>query len=93
MSGWSERSGPQHPDTLRAMIKLSHTHYALDDFLASKVLLEEAEKGLRGTLGPGHPDTLRALAQLGHTLLAIGDLEGARAVDEELKKRQTSSEP
>jgi len=65
--------GPNHPDTLEAMLKLARALVGAGDRTSGRALSEQALAATIATLGPDSPATLAARGQHGRVLLRVGD--------------------
>jgi uncharacterized protein (DUF2267 family) len=75
--------GPEHPDTLTAMVNLASTLWAQGELGAARALKEQVLEACRRLLGPEHPDTTIAAWNYWLTLRAAGEQEAAARVFEE----------
>ena len=76
--------GPEHPDTLRAMVDLAEV---LSDEKALTLHRQIVDARLHA-LGPQHPDTLNAEAAIAWDLCNLGRLEEAQALFERVNEAQ-----
>jgi hypothetical protein len=77
-------SGPEHPDTMTAMLNLASTLWAQGELKEARKLQEQVLEALRRLLGAEHPATLTAMNNLAQTLKAQGELKEARKLQEQV---------
>ncbi len=65
---WTERLGPDHPDTLAAATELAHAYRDRGHPADARALVEDTLARRRRVLGEDHPDTLRSASDLAATL-------------------------
>jgi tetratricopeptide (TPR) repeat protein len=62
---WRRKQGPDHPETLTALINVAMFYQAQGQFAKAEPLLIQALEGNRRLLGPEHPEIARLLFDLG----------------------------
>ncbi|MFE0357738.1 FxSxx-COOH system tetratricopeptide repeat protein [Streptomyces nigra] len=80
---WTERLGPDHPDTLNSGYNLASNLFELGEYAQAKEVDQDVWERRCRVLGMDHPDTIRSAHQLAADLCDLGDFAGARALDEQ----------
>ncbi|MGW5032039.1 FxSxx-COOH system tetratricopeptide repeat protein [Streptomyces nigra] len=80
---WTERLGPDHPDTLNSGYNLASNLFELGEYAQAKDVDQDVWERRCRVLGMDHPDTIRSAHQLAADLCDLGDFAGARALDEQ----------
>ncbi len=88
---WSEKLGPDHPDTLSSMANLAISYRAAGKLDLALPLLEESLKRRQATLGPDHPETLISMSNLALGYDSAGKLDLALPLFEETLNRRKAS--
>lgn len=84
---WSDRLGPDDPDTLQAAHLLAFALSELGHHQEARELDEDILARRHQRLGENHPDTIRSAINLGHRLRALGDVQEARDLNEDILAR------
>jgi eukaryotic-like serine/threonine-protein kinase len=91
---YAQHCGPDHLDTLRSMLCLATSYYALGRYADALKLDEETLALMKAKLGPDHPDTLISMNNLANTYAALGRYADAFKLREEtLALRKARSGP
>ncbi|MFF0304752.1 FxSxx-COOH system tetratricopeptide repeat protein [Streptomyces sp. NPDC004562] len=80
---WTDRLGPDHPDTLHSGYNLASNLFELGEYAQAREVDQDVWHRRCSVLGMDHPDTIRSAHQLAADLCDLGDFAGARALDEE----------
>jgi serine/threonine protein kinase/tetratricopeptide (TPR) repeat protein len=80
---WTERLGPDHPETLGSMNNLANSYADLGRHTAALKLREETLGLQKAKLGPDHPDTLTSMHNLAQSYAHLGRHAEARKLREE----------
>ncbi len=81
--------GPDHPETLLALLNLAVAIVDRGELRAARRLQEKVLDTSQRTLEPGHPVVLSAASNLAATLSAEGDHASARALEEMVVEMST----
>jgi tetratricopeptide (TPR) repeat protein/tRNA A-37 threonylcarbamoyl transferase component Bud32 len=80
---YAERSGPDHPDTLKSMNNLANSYADLGRLAEALKLREETLALQKAKLGPDHPETLRNMNNLAVSYIELGRHAEALQLHEE----------
>jgi eukaryotic-like serine/threonine-protein kinase len=80
---YTERLGPDHPETLRSMVNLATSYYALGRRGDALKLREESLAARKRVLPADHPDTLSSMVNLSTSYFALGRHHDALKLHEE----------
>jgi tetratricopeptide (TPR) repeat protein len=70
LSGYQERLGTEHPETLRSLRRLATCLQKLGKYTEAEQMFRQTLEGSRRLLGDVHPDSVRALSNLAVNLRA-----------------------
>jgi eukaryotic-like serine/threonine-protein kinase len=76
--------GPEHPKTLKSMMRVGWVAYAVGNYRDAEAFLNQALEAQRRVLGPEHPDTLQTMENLALLFINEGKKTQAEAVDVQL---------
>ena len=80
---FTDRLGPDHPDTLESMHHLANRYAALGDEAEAFQLREETLARRNARLGPDHVDTLRSRLVLASSYVILNRYDDALVLDEQ----------
>jgi len=83
LTGWRERLGPDHPDTLAAAVRLTSIYVEADRCAETLALGEDTLARCCRVLGDNHPDTISSMENVALVLSDLGRYEPARRLLEE----------
>ncbi|HUN30787.1 MAG TPA: FxSxx-COOH system tetratricopeptide repeat protein [Trebonia sp.] len=86
--GWTDRPGPDHPQTLRIATTLAVALRRLGQGDQARQLNEDTLDRSRRVLGDDHPETLGVATNLAVTLRTAGEHQAARQLDEDTLQRK-----
>jgi serine/threonine protein kinase/tetratricopeptide (TPR) repeat protein len=87
---YTNRLGPDHPDTLRSTYHLALSYADLGRHAEAVQLYEETLALQEARLGPDHPDTLRTMTGLANSYALLRRRDDALRLREETRKRMTA---
>jgi serine/threonine protein kinase len=91
---YARHCGRAHHDTLRSMMGLANSYYALGRFTDALTLCEETLALQRARLGPDHPDTLTSMNNLANIHIRLRrHADGLNLHEETLRLRRTTLGP